>query len=377
MKFALKNCKLIDVKKGIVIEGVDVYWKKNKIVAIGEHLKLPKGTKVIDCKGKFVTPGLINANTSLGLKELGLGWIGNDLNEVSNNSEIELSVLDGINPLDEGFDLSRSSGITTSHILPGTNRIFAGKTSIIKTDGDVIDKMIIEYDHGLAVSIGEQPKRANKKTKNSPITRMGIASVINRNLSHALYNNDEASNNILNQVLKKKKSVYVRAHRLDDILTAIRIKKKFNIKIIIVHGTESYKVKDLLKKYNIPIIAGPFYISKTREELKNNRPSLVKELDYAGLKYAIATPIDKLLPVEASLAIRAGLSNSKALYAITLGAAEILGISNKVGSVDIGKYANMVIWRGEPLELRSSVVCTINSGKISYKEERIKIHEIN
>lgn len=363
---------MVDVVTGVIKENTTILWENDVIKEIGQQLELGIDVDIIDGTGCFVTPGLINGYTHLGLKEVGVRWEGNDSYEASGLIQPHLSVIDGIYPFDKGFELARSSGVTTVHVLPGPENVISGMTAIIKTHGFIIDEMIVEGQHGLSISLGDLPKQAYYSSTKKSLTRMGIASLIREQFRKYLYKDDieDATRIVMKNVFEKQMPVYVCAHRSDDILTAIRLKEEFKINIVIVHATEAYQVTEALRKSNISIFAGPFYKSKTREELKHLHPSTVVKLNKSNLSYALVTPSVRNLSLEGALAEREGLSNMEALYALTLGAAKILGISHQVGTIEEGKKADLVLWNGDPLELRTSVKETICCGLTVYHQER-------
>lgn len=371
MKRAIVNCQLVDVSSGDIQDSTTILWENETIQAIGKNLDLPADVEVIDGEGRYVTPGLINAYTHLGLKEVGIRWEGNDAYEPSEASYPHLSVVDGIYPFDKGFEYARAAGVTTAHVSPGPENVIAGQTAIIKTSGTVVDQMIVDKHHGLAVSLGDIPKKAYFNKHKSPITRMGIASLIRKQLNNSRYqvDDDDQTSEIFKRVLDKELPLYIRAHRMDDIVTAVRLKEEFNINIVIVHGTEAFKIKTLLKKFDVPVLAGPFYSSKLRPEMGDLHPSSVARLHEAKLSYAISTPTVRNLALEGALAEREGLRREDALHALTLGAANILGISHKLGSIERGKQADLVLWDGKPLELKTSVQQTICDGVTVYHKE--------
>lgn len=362
---------MVDVENGHTHDAMTIMWKNGTIIEVGQQVEVPSDVEVIEGKGRYVTPGLINTYTHLGLKEVGVRWEGNDAYEAADTSQPHLSVIDGIYPFDKGFKYACASGVTTVHVSPGAEHVIAGQTAIIKTYGTVIDDMIIEKQHGLAISLGEIPKKAYYNKHKRPITRMGIASLIRKQLEKARYHveGDDETRHIFNRVLDKELPLYVRAHRMDDIVTAVRLKEEFNIHVVIVHGTEAEQATTLLKKFDVPILTGPFYSSKLRPEMNNLHPSSVTKLHEAELSYAISTPTVKNLALEGALAEREGLFRKDALFAMTLGAAQILGISNKLGSIEVGKQADLVIWDGQPLELKTAVQQTICDGTIVYRKE--------
>lgn len=371
MKRAIINAKLYDVRRLKVQENKTIIWEDSVIKSVNDDVNLPNDVEVIDAKGCSVTPGLISSYTYLGLKEQGIGWEGNDSFEASGTNQVNLRAIDGIYPFDRAFNSARSEGITTAHVFPGPEHIIAGMTTIIKPYGNSIRHMAVQNVHGLAISLGEIPKRANIDKSNEPKTRMGIASLIREQFRKAKYriHEDEYAYEILSKALSRKIPVYIQAHRSDDIATAIRLTKEFNLNTILVHATEAEPVIKLLEKAQIPILAGPFYTLKLNYEKKNVHPSTITYLNDINVPLGLINPLAKALTIEGALAIREGISAMDALYFLTLGSANILGLADKIGSIEPNKQADIVIWNGPPLELTSSINKTIINGHTVYKQE--------
>lgn len=369
---AIHNCTLYDVRSKSILENITILWKNGIIFDVCENKQVPEDTEVIDGEGLFVTPGLIHTFSQVGLREYGLRWAGDDSSETSEFIQPNLSVVDGINPFDEAFNVARKFGVTIAHVAPGPENVISGKTAIIKTDGTIVDEMIIDSEHGLSVSFGEIPKRSYNAKHKTRLTRMRIAQTIRDYIRKALYDGENCeAKSIFKKIIEKKVPLYIRAHRSDDIATAIRLKKEFNIDIVIVHGTESFKLVEQLNSANIPVIAGPFYSPKSREELKHLHPSTGKKLHEGNVKYTLMSQAIRNVSLEGALSVREGLDVLTALRSLTLDAAEILGIDEKYGSIEIGKVANIVLWDNPPLELTTNVKETISHGVTVYKRESV------
>lgn len=371
MKRAIVNTQLYDGISSELQAGVTIMWEDGVITQIGRDFTLPTDAEVIDAKGRFVTPGLIDSFSMTGLKEYGIRWEGDDSNEASGTIQPHLSVVDGINPFDTTFEFARKYGVTTAHIAPGPQAVIGGKTAIVKTVGNVIDEMVVKRDHGLAVSFGEVPKGAYKDKHKVPLTRMRIAYLLREQLRKATYDSTSEAyqEEILQKVLRKEAPVYIRAHRADDMITALRIQEEFDIDVVLVHGTEAYKLLDELVESSAKVIAGPFYNPKSRDELKNLHPSTTKKIADAHIPYTLTSNAVRNVSLEAALSVREGVSFTNALHSITLGAAEVLGIDKTVGSLEVGKEADLVIWDGQPLEFKTNVTETIIGGSTVYERK--------
>ena len=370
-----------DFKNGMIL--VD----HGKIIAIGDDVKPPCTADIIDASGKFVMPGMIDAHCHLGMWEDGMGFEGADGNESVDPVTPHLRAIDAINPIDVCFNDALNAGITTVATGPGSANVIGGQFAVIKTYGTRIDNMIVKECLAMKIAFGENPKRVYNSLKKSPITRMGTAAILRENLikakvyvdkqNNALENSDKMPEfdikmESLSRVIKKEIPLKAHAHRADDILTALRIAKEFNVDITLDHCTEGHLIIDYLKEgIQKGIILGPALSSRSKVELRNLTFKTPGILSRAGIKVAIMTdhPVIPLqyLPVCAGIAAREGMDDMEALKAITINAAEILGIESKVGSLEIGKDADIVIYSGHPFDLRSKVELVMVNGIIVKK----------
>lgn len=359
------------LEKGIVLIDGD------KIKAVGEGIEVPSEAEVIDAEGKMVMPGIIDAHTHLGLYEDGAGWAGADGNEITSPVTSEIRAIDAINPEDVAFKDAVKGGITSVMTGPGSANVIGGENLAIKTHGKTVEEMIIKDPVGIKAAFGENPKRVYGKmggTPRLPSTRMGTAAVMRKafvdaqnylnKIEHAEKEGNtppdrDLKNESLARVLKKEIPLRVHAHRADDILTAIRISEEFDFDITLEHCTDGHKVADIIAEKGIPAVIGPTLTSRSKVEVKDKTFKTSGVLVEAGAKVALMTdhpviPID-MLPVTAGLAVRAGLSEMDALKALTINAAEILGIQDRVGSLEEGKDADVIICDGSPLKTLSKV----------------------
>jgi imidazolonepropionase-like amidohydrolase len=368
-----------------VIDG-DILIKDGKIEEIGKNLVVPLDVKVIDARGNFVFPGFIDAHTHLGIWEDGMGYEGADGNEETDPITPHLNAIDGINPMDRNFKEAIQGGITTVASGPGSANVIGGQFVAIKTHGDRIDDMLIKTI-GIKIAFGENPKSAYGKEDKTPQTRMATASLLRETLKKAEFylddmteyeENEDADRpeydikmEALMSLLKKEIPLKAHAHRADDIFTAIRIAKEFDLNLTIDHCTEGHLIVKHLAKENYPIIVGPSLSERSKIELKNLTFETPGILSNEGLKVCLMTdhpvvPV-QYLPLCAGLAVKAGMDKNKALEAITINPAQVLGIDDKVGSIEVGKDADIVIWNGDPLEVQSKVLYTIVNGEVVYE----------
>jgi imidazolonepropionase-like amidohydrolase len=385
----IKNAKRVytmDANK--FLEEVDVLVEDGLIKAIGKDLKVEDGVQVIDATGQLLYPGFIDAHCHLGLFEDAIGFEGMDVNEVTNPVTPELRGIDGINPMDRTFEEARQKGVTTVATGPGSANVIGGVFSAIKTIGNRIDDMIVKDAIGMKCAFGENPKRVYNSKNQTPVTRMAIASKLRETLFKAreyLNKKEQANEDVsklpafdmkleaLIPVLKKELPLKAHAHRADDIFTAIRIAKEFDVKLTLEHCTEGHLIADQLAAEGYPAIVGPSFGHRSKFELKNKTFLTPKVLQEAGVKIAIMTdspviPLDAL-NMCAQYAINAGMDAYEALKAITINPAEILEIEDRVGSIEVGKDADLVLWNGDALDISSKVLYTIMNGEIVYKAE--------
>lgn len=363
----------------------DVLIVDGKIARIGENLE-DKDVTVIDGSKQKLFPGFIDAHTHLGLRESGIGFEGDDVNELSSPLTPEVKAIDGINPQDVTFDDARAAGITCVSTGPGSANVVGGQFAIIKTHGHRIDHMIINPSHAMKIAFGENPKRVYKSFNKSPQTRLAIAAELRNILTKAQvylaaietagddFTKRPAYNNQLEAlvpVLKREIPLKAHAHRADDIFTAIRIAKEFNLKLTLDHCSDGHLIVDDLVEEGYDAIVGPTFGHKTKYETQNKTFQTPGILQRAGIKVAIMTdhpviPV-QYLPIMAGLSCKAGMDKFEAMKAITINPAEILGIANKVGTIEVGKDADLVMMTGHPFELDAQVTHTFVNGKIAYK----------
>lgn len=351
---------------GDVLEDQVVLVEDGKFTAISSSVEIPAGFEVIDAGEKIVTPGLIDVHTHLGVSEGGVGREGADFNETSDPITPEVRAIDGINPLEVSFDDARKAGVTTIQVMPGSANIIGGEMVVMKTAGHIVDQMVIKEPSGMKAAMGENPKRTYGSKGKLPITRMGLAARLREQLIEAqnyINNKKNGERHLglenLAKVLNKEIPLRVHAHRADDILTVLRIKREFGIDITIEHCTEGHKIADYIAKHDVRVSVGPTMSTRSKVELKDKGWHTIKALWDAGVPVSITTDhpvvgIEYLLP-SAIYAIRHGLTEQQALQAITLNAAKHIGVDDRVGSIDTGKDADFVIWDGNPFDLKTNV----------------------
>ncbi len=364
-----------DIENGCILLGDD-----GKIAALGTDIAQPSNAHVIDAEGRLVTPGCVESHCHLGLSnptpEAG------DHNEKSDPITPQLRVIDGFNPDRPQVRVAANSGITTICTGPGSTNIIGGTFAAIKTVGKRVDDMIVKHPVAMKCAFGFNPKNAYGGAKKAPYTRMATASIF-RDFLHKCkqYKENIDSGNrpaydskleAMLPVMRKEIPLKVHAHRADDIFTAIRIGKEFDLRLTLDHCTDGALIADELAKEGFPVLVGPaFYVPK-KSELANNSFATPSVLHKAGLSVSIitdasVTPI-KYLPLCAGLAVAEGLPHLEGWKAITINPATHMGIADRVGSLEVGKDADVVIWTADPLLNIGGKACTtIIDGKIVWQ----------
>ncbi|MGI6434479.1 MAG: amidohydrolase [Syntrophomonadaceae bacterium] len=335
------------------------------IRSVGSDIEIPHGCQIIDATGCYITPGFIDAHTHLGLEEEIYRVEGDDVNEINEPLTPQLMAADGINFYDLGFCDALRGGVTRSLCMPGSANIIGGQAALIKHYALEAMQMIDRNPWGVKAALGENPKRVYGERKKSPVTRMASASL----LREALYTASQAMNNKklslserfkwepVMQVLKKEQPLLLHVHRADDILTALRIKDEFDFNLILQHGTEAFLVAEELRRRQVPVCLGPLLVNRAKVELKAVSFKNAAKLAELGVQFCLVTdhpvvPIEQLR-VCAALAAREGLGEEQALEAVTINAATILGVADYLGSISVGKRADLALFDGHPLEYRS------------------------
>ncbi len=365
----------------------DIAIYRGKIQKIARHIEASFDDTVIDCVGLCAFPGIIDAHSHLGMWEDSVGFEGADGNEDTNPITPSLRAIDAINPMDKTFTEAYQGGVTTVCTGPGSANVISGLFSIIKTYGHRIDDMLVVESYALKAAFGENPKRVYSEKDKTPSTRMATAALLRDALLDAenyiidLEKHPEKRNfakDAIVKVLRREIPLKVHAHRADDIFTAIRIANEFDINITLDHFTEGYLIaEDIVNEKNVlGVIVGPLFTERSKPELRNLTFKAPKILAEKGMTFAIMTdhPVvpEQHLAVCAALAVREGLDEYTAMQSITINPAKILGIDHKLGSIEEGKDADIVLYTGNPLDFRSKVHTVIIDGNIVYKADLSK-----
>ncbi len=398
---AIINGKVLTITQGTFDPGM-VLIEGGKIVAVGEHLNIPADAEIYDAAGKVVMPGLIDAHSHVSIFPDKVGWEYSDGNEMTDPITPHLRALDAINPDDFGLKELVEAGVTTVCTGPGSGNLVGGQWICVKTlPKPTINEMVLLEPAGMKMALGENPRRAYGGQNRMPSTRMGNAAVLRSALIEAqnylakwdAYKKEEAAykknkdakkdkaptppeRNLkleaLGKVLRREMKARVHAHRADDMMTAIRIAEEFNLDLTLEHATEGYKIADELARRKIPVTVGPAFISRVKFELAGMNPANPGILSKAGVKVAIQVDegsATKYLAINAALAVREGLPVEDGLRAVTINAAEIIGVEKRVGSLEAGKDADVVVFSGHPFDYMTRTELVLVSGEIAYRRE--------
>ncbi len=379
----VKNGRIFTMKKKNDFSGF-VLIDNDKIKKVGKSEELTveienKCDEVIDANGGYVLPGMIDAHCHVGMWENGIGFEGADGNEATDPVTPHMRAIDGIYYKDRSFGDAREAGITTLVTGPGSANVIGGQFCALKTFGNSIEEMLLKEPVAMKMAFGENPKRVYNGQKKTPTTRMATAAVLRQALMEAKAYKDRPEEE-KNKIDFKKEAlaqvfdgllVKIHAHREDDILTAIRIGKEFGLNFTIEHGTEGYIIKDKLKEENISVVVGPLLSFRSKYELTNSTIKNPGLLQKAGVKIAIMTD-HHVIPIQylslcAGVAVKEGMDMLEALKAITIYAAEVCEIDDRVGSLEKGKDADLAIFDGNPLEVMTHCKTTVINGQIVYE----------
>lgn len=375
----------------LTMEGADidcgfVEIKDGKITSVGDMKDAPPiADSDIDANNNTLLPGFIDAHCHLGMWEDSIGFEGDDGNEETDPCTPHMRALDAINPADKCFKEALDAGITTVMTGPGSANPIGGAWVAMKTSGICIDDMVLKFPSAMKFALGENPKSVYNSKNLSPVTRMATVAIIRENLIKAKkylkdienYKQDpdeydepeyDIKSEALVPVLKRELPAHFHCHRSDDIFTAMRLAKEFNLDYVLIHATEGHLISESLGKNNIKAIVGPVICDRSKPELKGldcrNAAALYKE----GVEFAICTdhpviPV-QYLPISAGVAVRGGLDYNEALRAITINPAKICNIDDRVGSIAIGKDADMLLFDADPLSPYAIPKLVILDGKV-------------
>lgn len=377
----IKNAKIYPVI-GENLESGQMLIENGKVVAIGETVEAPSDAKVMDLEGKVITPGLIDMHSHVGIWGDGEGKPGYDGNEKPDPINPKVRAFDAANPLQRSFEGAREGGITTLQILPGSGNPIAGLGFVCKSYGTIIDDMVVRSPSGLKGALGENPKRNHgQNLKHAPSTRMGTAGLIREYFEEvkaymskkekAEEENKDFDINMKYEpgvmVLKKEIPFRIHAHRHDDIVTAVRLCQELDVDFSIEHCTDGHLVADFLAENNVIASVGPGLSSSGKVETKDFTDANPAILHKAGVKVCLMTDHPFLncrhfIPYGA-VSSGYGISFEDTLKMMTINPAEALEIEDRVGSLEVGKDADFLIFDGHPFDYKTKLEYTYIEGQ--------------
>ncbi len=378
---------MLFVKNGMIHDAIhpdafkgSILVENGKIKAIGENLDIPAGAEVVDAEGLQIYPGFVEAHGHIGLDGYGIGYEGMDYNEMNDILSPQMRGIDGVKSLDPALPKAAAAGVTCVCVGPGSANVLGGTFTTIKTVGKRVDDMVVRDGVAMKCAFGENPKRVYRDKKDS--SRMTTAALLREILFKAreyMEKKEAAGDDIskrpafdikleaLIPVLKREIPLKAHAHAAEDLFTALRIAKEFDLKITLEHVTEGHLIVEELAKENVPLAVGPTLTSASKFELRNKSWTTPGLLAAAGCQVSIITdsPVipQEYLPLCAGLAVQAGMDPFAALQAITINPAKHAGIADRVGSLEAGKDADIVITDGCPFEVSTTVKHVFIDGK--------------
>ena len=378
---------MLCIKNGTVHDGVhregfqaDILVEDGKIKAIGEKLEIPGDAEVVDAAGLQVYPGFVEAHGHIGLDGSGIGYEGMDYNELNDIISPQMRGIDGVKPLDPALPKAAAAGVTCVCVGPGSANVLGGTFTTIKTVGRRVDDMVVRDGVAMKCAFGENPKPVYRDKKDS--SRMTTAALLRETLFKAreyMEKKEAAGDDVskrpafdmkleaLLPVMRREIPLKAHAHATEDLFTALRIAREFDLKITLEHVTEGHLIVDELVEENVPLAVGPTLGSASKFELRNKSWTTPGVLAAAGCQVSIITdsPVipQEYLPLCAGLAVQAGMDPFAALQAITINPARHAGIADRIGSLEAGKDADIVVTDGCPFEVSTKVKHVFIDGK--------------
>jgi len=357
----------------------DILIENGKISKIAPHLPT-QGQEIYDASGLHIYPGFIDAHSHLGLDADGVGYEGQDYNEMNDIVCPHLRGLDGFKPMQPSMLDAARGGVTCVCTGPGSANVLGGTFIAVKTVGKRVDDMLVKDAVAMKCAFGENPKRCYRTSGDS--SRMTTAAKLREMLFKAkeyLAKKESAGDDLskrpgfdmkmeaLIPVLKGQIPLKAHAHACEDIFTALRIAKEFGVKITLEHVTEGHLIAEELAAENVPVAVGPSLTNASKFELRNKTFDTPGVLSKAGLKVSIITdaPVipQEYLPLCAGLAVKHGMDPFAALQAITINPAIHGGIADRVGSIEEGKDADLVLCKNSPFDTDAGIEAVFIDGK--------------
>ncbi|MCL2780721.1 MAG: amidohydrolase, partial [Actinomycetia bacterium] len=370
----------------------------------GPELPIPDDARRVDAAGAWALPGIIDAHSHIGTLEDGAGWAGDDHDEGTDPVTARIRAIDALNPADLALRDAVAAGVLAVGVNPGSCNVVGGQCVALRVwagPDATVDELVLRNPCGIKSALGENPKKAYGDRRQFPSTRMGVAALLRQTLTRAQrYEADrhetqryEAQRDgarsgpaqhdgagapsatdldlaAIGLALRGEVPWRQHVHRADDIATALRLADEFGYRLVIDHGTESAPLAAELARRGIPVVVGPLIVTRCKDELRHKSPRTAGALAAAGVKIAIATdhpvvPV-QFLTYQATLAVRDGLDPRVALEALTINPAEILGVDDRLGSLEPGKDADFCLWSGDPLDPMQRVLASFIRGRRVY-----------
>ncbi|MCC9069802.1 amidohydrolase [Arthrobacter cryoconiti] len=372
---AITNAHVVPID-GAPFHGT-VLVEGGKILALGASVQVPAGAEEVNAQGQWLLPGFIDAHVHLGMHPEGELGSTSDVNEATDPLMAGVRAIDAVDPFDPGFDDALAGGITAVNVNPGSANPIGGLAVALHTHGRYIEEMVLRSPSGLKSALGENPKRFYGEKKQTPSTRLGTALVIRKAFMAAQNwlalpepRPRDAQMEALAMVLRREIPWRQHCHRTDDVATAIRLADEFGYDLVIDHGTEAHVIGDVLAKRGTPVLIGPLFTAKSKPELRGRSLANPGKLAAAGVEISIITdhpvvPINFLVH-QATFAVKEGLDRETALRSITINPAKVLGLADRIGSLAVGKDADLVLWSGDPLDVMQRAMKVFIGGKPVY-----------
>lgn len=367
-----------------IIEG-SILIKDGKIIEVSPWIELPESADCmkIDVNHHLVMPGLIEAHCHMGITEEKKGQEGDDCNETVHPVTPMLRAIDAVNTMDAAFADAVRAGITSANIGPGSANVVGGQFAVVKTSGRRIDDLILKFPSAMKVAFGENPKVNYAGMNTSPVTRMAIAGMLREELFNARSYLEKRGRNDVDYnlhyeawrpVFAKEIPLKAHVHRVDDIFTAIRIAKEFDLDMTLDHCSEGHLIAEEIVASGFPAIVGPDFTTRNKIEVQNVAFKTAGILANAGVTVSVTTdhPVSLIqsLPLCVGMSVKHGLSMEDGFKAMTINAAKICGVSDRIGSIEPGKDADIAVFDGNPMEVFTNTLMTIIDGQIVYREEK-------
>ena len=384
----IQNGRVLTMGPQGTVENGQVLIRDGKLAAVGTNLDAPEAP-VLDARGGYVLPGLIDAHCHIGIYETAIGFPGDDGNETSDPVTPQIRAIDGIYPLDPEYGVAVRGGVTTVATGPGSSNPIAGEFVAMKTWGKTMEEMVIKSPLAMKMAFGENPKNVFGRGGRMPVTRMATSSLIRDTLHRAKEYADKKDRaqgdpakmpaydikmEALEPVIRRRIPIKAHCHRADDIMTVLRIARELDLRVTLDHCTEGYLIADEIAKSGCPAILGPLGGFPQKPEVALQSLEAAGILYRAGVKVAVMTdlPANHLwyLPIAVGMCVGAGLPELEGFRTITSNAAEILGLQDRVGSLEPGKDGDVAIFSGNPIrDLWSRCTATVVDGVIRHQAE--------